>query len=122
MSAVYKRIIIKLSGEALAGDKDEREGSFDKNATEAVAKAIIDVAKQGVEVGVVVGGGNIWRGRFGDGMDDVTADHMGMLATVINALYLRDALERQGMPTRVQTAIEMRQPAVRYVIWRRVAW
>ena len=120
MSAVYKRIIIKLSGEALAGNKDEREGSFDKNATEAVAKAIIDVAKQGVEVGVVVGGGNIWRGRFGEGMDDVTADHMGMLATVINALYLRDALERQGMPTRVQTAIEMRQLAEPYIRGRAV--
>ena len=120
MSAVYKRIIIKLSGEALAGNKDEREGSFDKNATEAVAKAIIDVAKQGVEVGVVVGGGNIWRGRFGEGMDDVTTDHMGMLATVINALYLRDALERQGMPTRVQTAIEMRQLAEPYIRGRAV--
>ena len=64
-----------------------------------------------LQVGIVVGGGNIWRGRFGADMDDVTADHMGMLATVINALCLRDALERRGMPTRVQTAIEMRQIA-----------
>ena len=118
MSAIYKRIIIKLSGEALAGDGSE--GSFKKTAIDEVARAIIEVANEGVQVGIVVGGGNIWRGRFGEGMDDVTADHMGMLATVINALRLRDALEQLGMPTRVQTAIEMRQLAELYIRGRAV--
>lgn len=118
MSAIYKRIIIKLSGEALAGNKET--GAFDKDAIESVAKAIIDVVNEGVQVGIVVGGGNIWRGRFGADMDDVTADHMGMLATVINALCLRDALERRGMPTRVQTAIEMRQIAEPFIRGRAV--
>lgn len=118
MSAIYKRIIIKLSGEALAGDGSD--GAFDKVAIDEVARAIIEVANEGVQVGIVVGGGNIWRGRFGEGMDDVTADHMGMLATVINALRLRDALEHLGMPTRVQTAIEMRQLAELYIRGRAV--
>ena len=118
MSAIYKRIIIKLSGEALAGDGSD--GAFDKAAIDEVARAIIEVANEGVQVGIVVGGGNIWRGRFGEGMDDVTADHMGMLATVINALRLRDALEHLGMPTRVQTAIEMRQLAELYIRGRAV--
>lgn len=120
MSAIYKRIIIKLSGEALAGDRADRDGAFDKDAIERVANAIIEVAKEGVQVGIVVGGGNIWRGRFGVDMDDVTADHMGMLATVINALCLRDALERRDMPTRVQTAIEMRQIAEPFIRGRAV--
>ena len=120
MSAIYKRIIIKLSGEALAGDKDTRNGAFNKDAIDEVANAIIEVVNAGVQVGIVVGGGNIWRGRFGAEMDDVTADHMGMLATVINALCLRDALERRGMPTRVQTAIEMRQIAEPYIRGRAV--
>lgn len=120
MGAIYKRIIIKLSGEALAGDKAARDGAFDKDAIEGVANAIIEVANEGVQVGIVVGGGNIWRGRFGADMDDVTADHMGMLATVINALCLRDALERRGMPTRVQTAIEMRQIAEPFIRGRAV--
>ena len=118
MSAIYKRIIIKLSGEALAGDGSD--GAFDKASIDEVARAIIEVANEGVQVGIVVGGGNIWRGRFGEGMDDVTADHMGMLATVINALRLRDALEHLGMPTRVQTAIEMRQLAELYIRGRAV--
>ena len=115
---VYKRVIIKLSGEALSGDRSK--GVFDNTAVERAAKSIIEVAQLGVEVGIVVGGGNIWRGRFSSEMDDVTADHMGMLATVINALCLRDALERHGTPTRVMTAIEMRPVAEPYIRLRAI--
>lgn len=109
---VYKRIILKLSGEALAGEKGY---GIDREILNVIADQIIDIQKMGVEVAVVVGGGNIWRGRSGVGMDRATADYMGMLATVINALALQDILESKDMQTRVQTAIEMRQIAEPYI-------
>lgn len=107
----YKRIIIKISGEALCSEEAK---PLDFGIMRTVAQQIIDVAKAGVQVGIIVGGGNIWRGR-GKEMDRTQADHMGMLATVINALALQDVLEQNGMQTRVQTAIEMRQIAEPYI-------
>ena len=92
MEPKYKRVLLKISGEALAGEK-----------------------KFGLQVAVVVGGGNFWRGRTSKSMDRATADYMGMLATVINSLALQDAFERNGIPTRVQTAIEMREVAEPYI-------
>ena len=102
MVSSYKRILLKISGEALSGDKTH---GFDTVALKGVAKQIADVMKLGVEVGVVVGGGNFWRGRQGDEMDRTTADYMGMLATVINALALSDAIEREGKEARVMTSL-----------------
>ncbi|MGB9779327.1 MAG: UMP kinase [Caldanaerobacter sp.] len=111
-SVVYKRVVLKISGEALAGDK---EFGIDFNVVNRIADEIKEVRELGVQIGLVVGGGNIWRGRDAVGMDRTTADHMGMLATVINALALQDALEQRGVPTRVQTAIEMRAIAEPYI-------
>lgn len=108
----YSRVILKISGEALAGESGY---GFDQQLITHVADEIIELANMQVEVGIVVGGGNIWRGREGVGMDRVTADHMGMLATVINALALQDALEHKGVHTRVMTAIEIRQIAETYI-------
>ena len=102
MNSKYKRILLKISGESLAAEK--RHG-FSSDALVSTAKQIATLAKNGVEVGVVVGGGNFWRGREGDEMDRTTADYMGMLATVINALAVSDALERQGVESRVMTAL-----------------
>lgn len=110
----YKRVLLKLSGEALAGEA-HRGLDFD------VIGKVCDVVKQcveiGVQIGIVVGGGNIWRGLKdgGDRMERVRADHMGMLATVINALALADSLEQRGVPVRVQTAIEMNRIAEPYI-------
>ncbi|MDD4833527.1 MAG: UMP kinase [Lutispora sp.] len=108
----YKRIILKLSGEALAGAKDF---GLDQGTIENIAQKVKELVGLGVEVAIVVGGGNFWRGRSGKGMDRTTADNMGMLATVINALALQDAMERIDVATRVQTAIEMRQIAEPYI-------
>ncbi len=108
----YKRVILKLSGEALAGNRDF---GIDTDTIVAISQHIKEIRDLGVEVAIVVGGGNIWRGRSGKGMDRTTADHMGMLATVINALALQDALEYYDIPVRVQTAIEMRQIAELYI-------
>ena len=112
--AGYKRILLKLSGEALAGD-----ASFGIHGgrVKELAREVAEVASSGVEIGVVVGGGNIFRGvaAAAQKMDRVTADHMGMLATVINALALSDALEQIGVPTRVMSAIEMHQVAEPYI-------
>ncbi|MBQ3596398.1 MAG: UMP kinase [Clostridia bacterium] len=113
MQAKYKRVIIKLSGEALAGDKGN---GIDEGVLQAVTDQIIAVTKLGVQVGIIVGGGNFWRGRQGREMDRATADHMGMLATVINALALQDALERKGAPTRVQTALNITRVAEPYIL------
>ena len=108
----YKRIMIKLSGEAMAGD----EGfGLDHNKIDAIAKEIKKCYDMGTEIGIVIGGGNFWRGRDGEGMDRSRADHMGMLATVINCLAMLDALEQLGVEARVQTAIEMRQIAEPYI-------
>lgn len=113
----FKRIILKLSGEALAGPQGF---GINFDTINQIAEQIKEVVELGVEVAVVVGGGNIWRGRAGKGMDRTTADHMGMLATVINALALQDALENREVATRVQTAIEMRQIAEPYIRRRAV--
>src|SRR5947207_1382651 len=112
--AAFKRILLKLSGEALAGSATF---GIDADRVRALAREVADVAAGGVQVGVVVGGGNIFRGVAAAAhcMDRVTGDHMGMLATVINALAFQDALERQGIPTRVMTAIEMHQVAEPYI-------
>src|SRR5512133_1462758 len=112
--AVYKRILLKLSGEALAGTATF---GIDADRVRALAREVADVAAAGVQVGVVVGGGNIFRGvaAAARSMDRVTGDHMGMLATVINSLALSDALEQMGIPTRVMSAIEMHQVAEPYI-------
>ena len=115
MSALtYKRVLLKLSGEAFAGDAGY---GIDAKIAEFVAHEIVDVRRAGVDVAVVCGGGNIWRGMAGasTGMDRAQADYMGMLATVMNALALQDTLERLGQPTRVQTAIHMAQVAEPYI-------
>ena len=108
----YKRVMLKLSGEALAG---ENGFGIDFNIAMDIAKAVKEIVDMGIEVGAVVGGGNIWRGRSGEGMDRTTADYMGMLATSINALALQDSLESLGVDTRVQTAIEMKEIAEPYI-------
>jgi len=110
----YNRVILKLSGEALAGDKGF---GIDPGVITSIARQIVQVARSGVEVAIVVGGGNIWRGVSGSakGMDRATADYMGMLATVINSLALQDALENEGMVTRVMSAIEMKEVAEPYI-------
>jgi uridylate kinase len=106
-------VLLKISGEAFAGPAS----GVDVTTTDAMASQIADAARGGVSVAIVVGGGNIWRGKVHEeaGMDRATADYMGMLATVINALALQDALERMGVPSRVQTAIEMHQIAEPYI-------
>lgn len=108
----YKRVMLKISGEALAGDKGF---GLDQPTINAIAGKIKECYDMGVEIAIVVGGGNFWRGRTGEGMDRSRADHMGMLATVINSLALLDALEQLGVEGRVQTAIEMRQIAEPYI-------
>lgn len=110
--AKYKRVVIKLSGEALAG---EQGNGLDENVLDSITDQIIAVRDLGVEIGIIVGGGNFWRGRQGKQMDRTTADHMGMLATIINALALQDALERKGVPTRVQTALTITRVAEPYI-------
>jgi len=110
--AKYKRIMLKISGEALAGEKGF---GIDFEITNLIALQIKELVKLGVEIGIVVGAGNIWRGRSGDGMDRTTADYMGMMATCINALALQDSLENIGVKTRVQTAIEMKAVAEPFI-------
>ena len=108
----YKRILLKLSGEALAG---ENKTGISPEVINDITDQIKDLRDLGVEVAVVVGGGNFWRGKYGHTMERTTSDYMGMLATTINALALQDALEAKGMFTRVQTAIEMREIAEPYI-------
>lgn len=112
--SAYDRVLLKLSGEALLGD---RTYGIDPRVAEQIAQEIIDVRQLGVELAVVIGAGNIFRGLAASakGMDRTTADNMGMLATVMNALALSDALERQGADTRVLTAIEMRTVAEPFI-------
>jgi uridylate kinase len=116
----YKRIILKLSGEALAGDKGY---GIEHGVITSIARQVVEVASRGVEVAIVVGGGNIWRGVSGSakGMDRATADYMGMLATVINSLAMQDALENEGMVTRVMSAIEMKEVAEPYIRRRAIS-
>ena len=110
----YSRILLKLSGEALGG---EQGNGFDPAALDSIARGIADGVNLGVQMGIVVGGGNIFRGLSGSkrGIDRTTGDYMGMLATVINSLALQNGLERLGVPTRVQTAIEMRELAEPFI-------
>lgn len=112
MSIAYKRILLKLSGEVLAGDK---KTGIDNQTVTIICKSVKKIADMGVEVGIVVGGGNFWRGRTSEHMDRTRADHIGMLATAMNSLALCDALEQLGADVRVQTAIEMRQIAEPYI-------
>ncbi len=113
--SIYKRVLLKLGGESLAA-KDGAFG-FDQKAISGIASEIFEARELGVEIALVIGGGNIFRGAAasGLGMERATADYMGMLATVINSLALQHALEAQGIPTRVQTAIEIHQLAEPYV-------
>ncbi|MEG1441169.1 MAG: UMP kinase [Oscillospiraceae bacterium] len=112
MKPKYKRIMLKISGEALAGDNGF---GLDQPTIDKIVSVIKECYDMGIEIAIVVGGGNFWRGRTGEGMDRSRADHMGMLATVINSLALLDALEQLGVESRVQTAIEMRQIAEPYI-------
>ncbi|NOX21196.1 MAG: UMP kinase [Nitrospirae bacterium] len=114
MKPKYKRVLLKLSGEALMG---ELPYGIDTETVDYMASEIKSIYSMGVEIAVVIGGGNIFRGLQGTarGMERATADYMGMLATVINALALQNALEKHGMPTRVQSAIEMRELAEPYI-------
>lgn len=112
MSLKYKRVMLKISGEALAGKKSF---GLDSETLSTIAQKVKECSDMGCEIAVVVGGGNFWRGRTGEGMDRTRADHMGMLATVINSLALLDAFEQHGVSARVQTAIEMRQIAEPYI-------
>ena len=108
----YKRVLIKLSGEALAGKK---ETGVDVETVGAICDKIKEVVEMGVQVAIVVGGGNFWRGRNGHQMERTTADYMGMLATAMNGLALQDALEARGVYSRVQTSIEMREIAEPFI-------
>ena len=117
MQTQYKRVLLKLSGEALAGEKGF---GLDEATINSIADTVKECVDMGVEIAVVVGGGNFWRGRTGENMERTRADHMGMLATVINSLALCDAFERKGITTRVQTAIEMKQIAETYVRGRAI--
>lgn len=112
MQPIYKRMLLKLSGEALAG---KQKFGLDYDVVLNICRSIKKCADMGVEIGIVVGGGNFWRGRSSGKMDRTRADHMGMLATAINALALADALEQLGVPVRVQTAISMQQVAEPYI-------
>lgn len=112
MSTKYKRVLIKVSGEALAGDKGF---GLDEETLTRISECIKEVVNMGVQVSIVVGGGNIWRGRSSENMDRARADHMGMLATVINALGLCSALEACGVDTRVQSAVNMSAVAEPYI-------
>lgn len=112
MKTAYKRVLLKLSGEALAG---ERKNGVDAQILGNICDKVKEVTDMGVQVSIVVGGGNFWRGRYGHEMERTTSDYMGMLATTINGLALQDALEARGIHTRLQTAIEMRQIAEPYI-------
>ncbi len=112
MALAYKRILLKLSGEALAGGK---ESGLDFDTIEKICKSIKKCVDEGLQIGIVVGGGNFWRGRSSGNMDRTRADHMGMLATAINALAVADTLEQIGVISRVQTGISMPQIAEPYI-------
>ncbi len=113
MQPKYKRILLKLSGEALAG---EQKFGLNESVISAVVDQLVKVHGMGVEIALVIGGGNFWRGRQGTKMDRATEDHMGMRATVMNSLAMMDAIEQKGIPTRVQTALNMISVAEPYVL------
>lgn len=118
MKPKYKRIILKISGEALAGDD---KFGINEETLQSVAEQVKEIKDLGVQIAIVVGGGNFWRGRTSKSMDRATADYMGMLATVINAMALQDAFENIGIAARVQTAIEMREVAEPYIRRRAIS-
>ena len=109
----FKRILLKLSGEALAG---EQHFGLNEGVISTVVDQLVAIHNMGVEIALVIGGGNFWRGRQGTQMDRTTADQMGMLATVMNSLAMMDAIEKKGIPTRVQTALNMVSLAEPYVL------
>ena len=113
MQPKYKRILLKLSGEALAGEKGF---GLNQDVIAGVVDQIVEVHAMGVEVGLVIGGGNFWRGRQGTKMDRTTADHMGMLATIMNGLALQDAIEKKGVPSRLQTALSIPSVAEPFIL------
>ena len=113
MQSKYKRVLIKLSGEALAGPDGH---GVNEDVMDKVVKQIVTIKEMGMQIALVIGGGNFWRGRQGKAMDRAVADHMGMLATVMNSLAMMDALERHGIPTRVQTALIMTSVAEPYIL------
>lgn len=108
----YRRVLLKISGEAIAGDKGF---GIDTDTLGKLCDKVKQITEMGVEVSIVVGGGNFWRGRKAQDMERTTADYMGMLATIMNGLALQDALEYRGLDTRLQTSIEMRQVAELYI-------
>ena len=108
----YKRVILKLSGEAIGG---ETKKGVDAETLGKICDQVKKIVELGVQVSIVVGGGNFWRGRYGHQMERTTSDYMGMLATAMNGLALQDSLEARGLSTRLQTAIEMRQIAEPYI-------
>jgi len=112
MDTVYKRVLLKISGEALSG---QRSNGIDVETLGRICDEIKKIVDMGVQVSIVVGGGNFWRGRYGHQMERTTSDYMGMLATTINGLALQDAIEARGISTRLQTAIEMREIAEPYI-------
>ena len=112
MNPKYRRIVLKLSGEAMAG---ERGIGIDIDTVKAIASQVKVIHEMGVETSIVIGGGNFWRGRDGNTMDRATSDYMGMLGTVMNGLAFQDCLEQMGVDTRVQTAIEMKEVAEPYI-------
>jgi UMP kinase len=110
---MYKRVLLKISGEALAG---EGGSGIDPSTVEHIVDQVVRLHGEGVEIGIVVGGGNFWRGRQGINMDRVTADHMGMIATIMNSLALQDAIEKKGVPVRVQTALSIPSVAEPFIL------
>jgi len=112
MDCKYKRVLLKISGEALAGESGH---GINEETVSKISQVIKNISNMGVEVGLVIGGGNFWRGASAKDMDRTTSDYMGMLGTIINGLAFQDALEKIGVATRVQTAIEMRQIAEPYI-------
>ena len=113
MNPKYKRILVKLSGEAIGGT-DGR--GIDRSKLERVVEQLVKLSEENIEIAVVIGAGNFWRGKYGEGyMERATADYMGMLATTLNALALQEMTEKKGIQTRVMTAIEMKQIAEPYI-------
>ncbi|MCI9518902.1 MAG: UMP kinase [Clostridia bacterium] len=110
---MFKRVLLKISGEALAGSEGV---GINPDMVENVVSQLVELHEKGMDIAVVVGGGNFWRGRQGINMDRVTADHMGMLATIMNALALQNAIEKKNVPTRVQTALSIPSVAEPYIL------
>ena len=117
MALKYQRILLKISGEALGGEKGT---GFDEPTMDAICGGVKKAHDLGVQIGIVVGGGNFWRGRSSEGMDRARADHIGMLATAMNALAVADVLEKQGCQVRVQTAITMQQVAEPFILGKAI--